>query len=249
LNPRATTLILLPAHNERGRIGKVLQGIRESGVQADVVVIDDGSTDTTALDARARGAVVICHPFNMGYGSALLTGYLYAKHHGYKRIVQMDADGQHEPQSVRALLSALEEGADVVVGSRYLAGGAPPTSLLRRLGSRLFSAIVTRWTGTAITDPTSGFQAMNADALAELAHDGFPEDYPDADVLIILSRAGLKLREIPVLMHTRSGGVSMHRGGKAAYYAYKMLLTLCLLPWRRRSPFRAAPTTATGTGP
>ena len=186
---------------------------------------------------------MVTHPFNLGYGSALLTGYLYAHRHHYKRIVQMDADGQHDPASVPDLLAALDAGADVAVGSRYLAGDPPPTTLSRRLGSRLFAKIVTRWTGVRVTDPTSGFQAMTANAMAEIAHDGFPEDYPDADVLIILARAGMKLVEVPVRMHPRVGGVSMHRGGRAAYYGYKMLLTLSLLPWRRRSPFRSAAAT------
>jgi len=229
----------VPAFNECGRLGRVLADIRSAELQADILVVDDGSEDGTAKDAASRGARVVRHPFNLGYGSSLLTGYLYARKHGYRRIVQMDGDGQHDPRSVATLLDALDQGADVAVGSRYLSGVAPPTSWTRRAGSWMFSRIVTRWTGTVITDPTSGFQAMKASALAELAHDGFPEDYPDADVLITLARAGLKLAEVPVRMHPRSGGVSMHRGGRAAYYGYKMFLTLCLLPIRRRSPFRS----------
>ena len=93
-----------------------------------------------------------------------------------------------------------------------------------------------------MTDPTSGFQAFEARAIDVIAHDGFPDDYPDADVLIALSRAGMKLQEVPVVMHPRRGGVSMHRGARFAYYAYKMLLTLLLLPWRRRSPYRSGRT-------
>ena len=237
---RSPTLIVLPAYNERARIGGVLHGIRATGLDADILVVDDNSSDGTGIEARARGARVVRHTFNMGYGSALLTGYVYANQNGYKRVVQMDADGQHDPASLRDLLGALDAGADVAIGSRYREGGAaPPTSLARWLGSKLFSAVVTWWTGNRITDPTSGYQAMKAKAFAELTHDGFPEDYPDADVLITLSRAGMVLREVPVVMHPRGGGVSMHRGGRAAYYAYKMVLTLSLLPWRRRSPYRS----------
>ncbi|MEM7199977.1 MAG: glycosyltransferase family 2 protein [Planctomycetota bacterium] len=235
----SSTLILIPAHNEAGRIHRVIEGVRGSHPRADVVVVDDGSTDETGEEARARGARVLRHPFNLGYGASLLTGYVYAKQRGYRRVVQLDGDGQHDPSGISKLLGALDSGADVAVGSRYLAGRSPATSFGRRLGSRLFSWIVTRWTGTRITDPTSGYQAMTATAIAELAHAGFPEDYPDADVLITLSRAGLSLTEVSVDMRERSGGVSMHRGGRAAYYAYKMLLTLSLLPVRRRSPYRA----------
>ena len=126
-----------------------------------------------------------------------------------------------------------------MIGSRYRQSDPPATSFARRVGTRLFAWIVTTWTGIKITDPTSGFQAMSARALREVAQDHFPEDYPDADVLIALHRVGIRLTETPVDMHERVSGVSMHRGGRAAYYAYKMALTLPLLPVRRRSMFRA----------
>jgi glycosyltransferase involved in cell wall biosynthesis len=241
------TLVLIPAHDEAERIGAVVDGIRQSGAcappwHADVLVVDDGSRDATHEVAERHGAHVLRHVQNLGYGSALHTGYLWAWRHGYERIVQMDADGQHDPRSLLPLLRALEgiEGtpADVVVGSRYLHGTPPPTSFARRAGSWFFSRVVTLWTGIRITDPTSGYQALSRRALGQLVGDAFPEDYPDADVLIELARAGLRLREIPVVMHARAGGVSMHRGGKIAYYLYKMLLTLTLLPLRRRSIHR-----------
>ena len=236
----AKTLILIPACNEEGRLAKVLTAISAQNVGADVLVIDDGSVDGTAAEARRRGAQVVSHPFNLGYGSALHTGYLFAHRNAYDRLVQMDADGQHDPVSLPALLLGLDSGADVVVGSRYLLGQPPRTSFLRKLGSKLFAWIVTRWTGVKITDPTSGYQALSKRALDEVTSDAFPEDYPDADVLITMHRAGLRLKEIPVLMHERIGGLSMHRGGRAAYYAYKMFLTLALIPVRRKSPFRTA---------
>ena len=241
------TLILIPACNEQGRIGAVLGAIRARRLDADLLVVDDGSHDATAAEASRHGAFTVRHPFNLGYGAALHTGYLHARRQGYAQVVQMDADGQHDPVSLEALLQALESGADVVVGSRYLTGAPPKTSLARRVGSHLFARIVTLWTGVRITDPTSGYQALSRKALDVVAGDAFPEDYPDADVLITLHRAGLRLVEIPVVMHEREGGVSMHRGGRAAYYAYKMFLTLALLPVRRPSPFRAgriAPATA-----
>ena len=234
-----STLILIPAHNERGRLGRVLQQVRATGIDADIAVVDDGSTDDTAAEARAWGARVLQHPFNLGYGAALLTGYMHAQQRGYARVVQIDGDGQHDARSMPRLLAALDDGANVAIGSRYLEGTPPRTTFLRRLGSRLLAWITTHWTGTRVTDPTSGYQAIDALALAELANDGFPEDYPDADVLIGLARAGLVLVEVPVVMHERRGGVSMHHGGRVVYYAYKMLLTLALLPVRRRAPYRA----------
>lgn len=236
--PQPKTAILIPAYNEAGRITSVIRSIRDAGVTFPIVVVDDGSADATASEARRAGATVLSHPHNLGYGSALHTGYCFARRHGYERIVQMDADGQHDPVSVTDLVAALDDGVDVALGSRFLAGTAPPTSWIRRWGTWFFARIVSRWTSAAVTDPTSGFQGLSQRALRELAHDGFPEDYPDADVLITVYRAGLELREIPVVMHPRLSGMSMHRGGRAAYYGYKMLLTLALLPIRRKTPFR-----------
>ncbi len=234
-------LVVIPACNEVGRIEAVLDGLRALPCQPDILVVDDGSSDQTHLLARDRGAKVIRHQFNLGYGAALQSGYLYARRHGYQRLVQMDADGQHDPGSVQTLLDALDAGADLVVGSRFQAAGmAPATSTMRRLGSRLFAFIVTRWTGIRITDPTSGFQALSRRAIEAVAQDGFPEDYPDADVLIRLSRSGLKLVEVPVKMHARIGGISMHRGPRVAFYAYKMFMSLALLKVRRSSPYRTA---------
>lgn len=235
---RHDTLIIIPARNEAGRIGDVLRDLDKQGVEADVLVIDDGSDDNTANEAERFGAQVIRHPFNLGYGATLQTGYIYANKRNYNQIVQMDGDGQHDPACVHTLLDNLSDDVDLVLGSRFLNGDAPPVTLARRLGSRLFAWIVTKWTGTRITDPTSGFQALSRRVLREVVQDSFPEDFPDADVLITLYRAGLKLKEVPVRMHERKGGVSMHRGSMAAYYAYKMFLTLALLAVRRVSPFR-----------
>jgi glycosyltransferase involved in cell wall biosynthesis len=234
-------LVVIPACNESGRIDKVIRGLQSLPETFEIAVVDDGSVDTTNQEARDLGATVLRHPLNVGYGAALQTGYIYAQRHGYARLVQMDADGQHDPTSVPALLAELDRGADIVLGSRFVhPGGAPDTTFLRRMGSRMFARIVTVWTGVKITDPTSGFQAMSRRAIAEVACDGFPEDYPDADVLVQLSKCGLKLAEVPVKMHPRLGGVSMHRGTRAAFYAYKMFMSLAMLRIRRRSPYRAA---------
>lgn len=234
-----STLLVIPAHAEAGRIGDVVRGARAQGLDLDVLVVDDGSPDETGAEARAAGAIVVRHPYNLGYGSALHTGYHFAFRHGYDRVLQMDADGQHDPAMLPRLVLALDGGADVALGSRYLDGEPPRTSLLRRIGTRLFAWIASLGTRTRITDPTSGFQGLSARALAAVVHDGYPEDYPDTDVLIDLARQGLVVREVPVRMHTRLGGVSMHRGARIAYYGYKMVLTLPLLPVRRKTPFRS----------
>jgi len=234
----ATTVLVIPAYREAGRVGDVVREVQKLDLGFDVLVIDDGSPDGTADEARAAGAMVVRHPFNLGYGSALHTGYCYARRHGYARLLQMDADGQHEAAMLPCLVKALDGGADIALGSRYLGNEAPATSFVRRIGTKLFAWIASRWTGVRITDPTSGFQGLSSRAIENLANDGFPEDYPDTDVLVEHARAGLKIVEVPVRMHERRGGMSMHRGARIAWYGYKMLVTLLLLPVRRATPLR-----------
>jgi len=229
--PPGRLLVVIPAYNEASRIGPVVAGVR-SQVDGDILVVDDGSADPTAHEARAAGAAVAVHPVNLGYGAALQTGYRYALRHGYDAVLQMDADGQHDPASIPALIGALQ-GADVVVGSRFLGDGGYTPPLARRTGMRLFGAIATLLCGQRITDPTSGYQAISREALRFYAHDRYPHDYPDADVLAMVARAGLRLREVPVRMLASPAGKSMHAGiAKPLYYVFRMSLALFLVPLR-----------------
>ncbi|MBL8726982.1 MAG: glycosyltransferase family 2 protein [Planctomycetes bacterium] len=239
-----SSVLVVPAYREAGRVGDIVRRVFATGLPLDVVVVDDGSPDGTADEARAAGATVVQHPYNLGYGAALHTGYCHAFRRGYGRVLQMDADGQHDPNMLSRLIAALDAGADVVLGSRYLDGQPPPTSFARRLGTRLFAALASRWLRCRISDPTSGFQGLSRRALDSVVHDGFPEDYPDADILVEHHRRGLRVVEVPVRMHARQGGMSMHRGARIAYYGYKMFVTLCLLPVRRPTPLRCRDTVA-----
>ncbi|MFK7738861.1 MAG: glycosyltransferase family 2 protein [Planctomycetota bacterium] len=241
--------LVIPAFRESGRVGDVVREVRRLSIQGklptlDVLVVDDGSPDGTALEAAAAGARVLRHPFNLGYGTALHTGYCTAFRAGYDRVLQMDADGQHDASMLRPLVEALDHGADIALGSRYLSGNAPRSSLPRRVGTRVFAWLASRLIGTHITDPTSGFQGLSRRALESVVNDGFPEDYPDADVLVLHHKRGLRVREVEVVMHERKGGMSMHRGARIAYYGYKMMLTLALMPIRRATPLRVADTVA-----
>jgi glycosyltransferase involved in cell wall biosynthesis len=239
-----STVLIIPAYREAGRVGDVVRSVRDCGLDLDVVVVDDGSPDATGDEALRAGAAVVRHPYNLGYGTALHTGYCHAWRRGCSRVLQMDADGQHDPRMLHRLLEALDDGADVAIGSRYLDGQAPPTSFARRIGTKVFAAIASRWLQRPITDPTSGFQGLSRMALEGVVNDGFPEDYPDTDVLVEHHRRGLGVVEVPVRMHERRGGVSMHRGARLAYYGYKMLLTLVLSPVRRQTPLRERDTVA-----
>ncbi|MBI5478564.1 MAG: glycosyltransferase family 2 protein [Deltaproteobacteria bacterium] len=230
--PSSETLVLIPAFNEEPRLPEVLQQVRQVAPRLDVLVVNDGSTDATSAVARAAGARVCAHPFNLGYGVALQTGYKYALRAGYRFVVQLDADGQHDPAYVAALLQAVE-GADVVLGSRFREPGSYRPPLLRRAGMILFARVASMLMGQRITDPTSGFRVLSRRALQFCASDSFPVDYPDADMLVAFHRAGLRVAEVPVRMHASAESGSMHGGLRPLYYVFKMGISIPLTMLRR----------------
>jgi glycosyltransferase involved in cell wall biosynthesis len=180
------------------------------------------------------GARVISHPFNLGYGSALQTGYKYALKEGYETIVQMDGDGQHDPSFISDLLALIQEDeADIVIGSRFLKrkdGESDPflyqAPFTRKMGMGLFRTITSFLIHQKVTDSTSGYQAMNRNVLEWVSGEQFPVDYPDADVIIMLHRAGFRIREVPVRMFESQDKKSMHSGWKPLYYVFKMFLSI-----------------------
>ena len=145
---RSSTVLVIPAYSECGRVGDVVRAVRKLHPELDVLVVDDGSPDDTAAEAQRAGARVLKHPFNMGYGTALHSGYCAALRGGYERVLQMDADGQHDPAMLGKLIAELDRGADIALGSRYIAGDQPRSSLARRVGTRCFSWIASRWIGS-----------------------------------------------------------------------------------------------------
>lgn len=221
------TLVVIPAYNEEANIAKVVRATKNYFPNLDILVVDDGSGDNTVYIAKNCGAMVITHPFNMGYGVALQTGYKYAGRKKYDFVVQMDGDGQHDPKYIKELLREIEEGgADVVIGSRFISSVKYKAPLSRRIGMFLFSKLVSLIVGQSITDSTSGFQALNNKIIKFLSNDIYPCDYPDADVIIMLHRAGFRIKEIPLLMYRKQGSKSMHSGLKPIYYIFKMTLSI-----------------------
>lgn len=229
-------LIIIPAYNEERTISKVIGDIRTSISGVDILVINDGSHDKTEKVVRKMGMRIVNLPFNMGYGAALQTGFKYALRHGYQYAIQMDADGQHEPKNIPKLLQKVLEGeADVVIGSRFLDGGRYKPPLIRKIGMLLFGYMASLIIGQKITDPTSGYQALNSNGIRFYASEYFPTDYPDADVIIMLHRAKLRIREVPVTMYPNSQK-SMHGGIELLYYLFKMFLSI-FLTLLRKNPF------------
>ncbi len=235
VNCKKRIIVIIPAYNEGSNIAEVIQRLHTCVPDVDILVINDGSIDRTARIVKESGAMVVSHPFNMGYGVTIQTGYKYAVEHGYDFLVQIDGDGQHDPACIPGLLEPLLAGeADFVLGSRFLDGKSYEPSLIRRLGMGFFRTLVCFVTGLPITDCTSGFQAFNRDVIRFFTRDIFPVDYPDADVLITLHRADFRIRELPVRMYAAEGK-SMHSGIKPLYYIFKMVLSIFVTLMRSKN--------------
>ncbi len=179
------------------------------------------------------GARVITLPFNLGIGSAVQTGYMVALEGGYDIAIQVDGDGQHPAEEIDRLIAALTESdADIVVGSRFLGGGAYRAPFGRRIGIALFARLVSLITGVRMTDTTSGFRASGRRAISLFA-EAYPHDYPEVEAVIVAHRAGLRLIEIPVTMRERQGGRSSITPLKSGYYMLKVILAIAMVLLRR----------------
>lgn len=241
MNQPPSILVIIPAYNEAGKIAGVIERVRAAAPDVEILVVDDGSRDRTALLASQSGALVVSHPYNMGYGVTIQTGYKYAWRHGYEFVVQIDGDGQHDPTFIPKLLAPVLAGdTDLALGSRFLAVESYRPSFMRRLGILFFRKLITVLIGREITDPTSGYQAFNRRVVGFFSTEVFPCDYPDADVLLTLNLAGFRLRELPVRMFANTEGKSMHSGMKPLYYVFKMLLSLLVTLLRSRALFAQA---------
>ena len=229
-------LAIVPAYNEQGMVGRVVREINRNAPDFDVVVVDDGSTDGTAAEAEASGAVVLRHPFNVGIGGAMQSGFKYALRHGYDVAAQVDGDGQHKPAHLNALLAKLEtrgDEADMVCGSRFRGDPGYKVPLGRRIGNLIFSVVLTAICRQRITDPTSGFRMTNRRGIELFARD-YPHDYPEVEAILMLHAHRLRIHEVPVRMNARGFGRSSIDYPRSAYYMAKVLLALFIGLFRRR---------------
>jgi hypothetical protein len=228
--------LIIPAFNEEENIASVIEGVKQYS-DADIIVVDDGSTDQTVERATKAGALVVSHPFNMGYGTALQTGYKYAVKKNYDLLVQIDGDGQHDPKYIPALFGEVEAGmCDVAIGSRFLGKGHYPLSALKWTGIHMLRLATRCFIRERITDPTSGYQCLKRDVLEVFTKDIFPCDYPDANMIILLHGMAFQIKEIPVAMRPNREGRSMHEGiFKVMYYFFKMFLSFVIALIRGKS--------------
>ena len=230
---RLRTLAIVPAYNEEHSIGTVLEEIRAADVDLHVVVVNDASEDGTAAIAARAGAAVLNLPFNVGIGGAMQAGYQYALEHGFELAIQVDGDGQHDPREIGRVLEPILDGrADLVVGTRFVKGGGYRGTPLRRVGIRIFAAIVSLMVGQRVSDTTSGFRGVNRKALRLFAAQ-YPHDYPEVESIVLLSRHGLRLLEVPVQMRVRETGNSSITAFRSVYYMIKVSLALMIGLFRR----------------
>ncbi len=228
-------LIIIPAYNEEKRISQIITKIKSIddliAKNLTIAVIDDGSCDNTYMNAKNSGAIVLKHPFNMGYGSALQTGYKFAQENKFDVIVQMDGDGQHDPKYIPEMINLLtkNQNIDILIGSRFKNNTNYKTSLARKIGIIVFSKIVSLFIRKKITDATSGYKAIKSKVLPFLVSESFPTDYPDADLLIMLNYKGFNIEEFSMEMSSEPKSKSMHKGFlNNLYYIFKMFLSIFL---------------------
>jgi len=226
-------LVVVPAYNEADSIGGVISRVRTSVPEADVLVIDDGSTDATAAIAQEAGAFVVSLPHNLGIGSAVQTGYIFAAEMAYDIAVQVDGDGQHNPAEIPEIVAPLLAGqADVVIGSRYIEDRGYITPFLRQMGIFVLATIVSLIIRQRVTDTTSGFRAVNRRVIEFCARE-YPRDYPEPESVVLFRRARFRVREIPVTMNPRYGGKSSITPMRSFYYMVKVLLAIFIGLLRR----------------
>jgi len=227
MSTNARYIAVIPAYNESETLRGVIQSIRADAPAFDIVVVDDGSTDRSAQIALRAGVAVLRHPFNLGIGGAVQSGFQYAQEHGYDYMVQIDGDGQHRADQLGVLIAAMADdpAVDMVCGSRFLTDSGYPAPISRRTGIHLFAQLLSRIVGQRVTDPTSGFRLYNRRAINLFARD-YPHDYPEVEAVLMVHWHRLRMREVPVQMLQRGGGVSSIRSGKSAYYMIKVLLAI-----------------------
>ncbi len=217
-------LILIPAYNEEGAVGGVVEEVRRIVPGVPVLVVDDCSSDATRNVAAAAGAHVLPMPYHLGLGGCVQAGYRLAFELGYDYVIRVDGDGQHDPKYIPKMLEALQrENCEMVIGSRFINGSGKHSGPLRALGIIFFRLMLRPILGKTVHDPTSGFVGVNRTALA-LFSKSFPLEYPEIEALVVLQRKRFRFVEVPCTMRPRRAGRSTITALRSLYYPIHVLL-------------------------
>lgn len=223
-------LVIIPAYNEEKNIKHVINSIKMSGINVDIVVVNDGSLDNTSSAAKEAGADVIDLPINLGIGGAVQTGFLYAHRMNYDIAIQVDGDGQHDSKDLHKLIKAIEDGqADVIIGSRFVEKSNYKPSIARMLGINFFSMLVSLLVKYRIYDTTSGYRCVNKKAITAFIK-YYPMDYPEVETIVYAHKIGLSIKEVPVEMNQRLYGKSSISLLDGLYYLIKVTMMLLITP-------------------
>lgn len=221
-------IIIIPAYNEEENIERTVNAIQKSAQDFDYVIINDCSIDNTRKICEEKGFNIVNLPINLGIGGAVQTGYKYAYENGYDVAVQVDGDGQHDPEFLSTMAEYLiEHRVDMVIGSRFIEKKGFQSSITRRMGIKFFSGLIKVLTGKIITDPTSGLRMIGRNVMEIFSQD-YPRDYPEPESIVAVLRKNMKIEEIPVVMLERKGGVSSISPKKSIYYMVKVTLAILI---------------------
>lgn len=230
-------LVIIPAHNEERNIRKVFAQLKQNEISrvADILVIDDASSDQTRQVTEENGYMLLKNRRHEGYGKTLQNGYRYAAAKNYAYVIQMDADAQHDPCNIPVIYKRLleEDSPDIVLASRFMDGSSDfPVSVLRKAAYALFRGIICLATGRVIADPTTGLQGLNRSAFTFYTQNEHFDRYPDANMVIQMLLLGFRIVEIPAVMHARTDGRSMHHGLHAVTYMFRMFYSIAIVIFR-----------------
>ncbi len=249
MEERKELLVLIPVHNEEENIGSVLGQMALRRIQADILVINDASSDASAQEIRKWPVHMLTNMERMGYGTSLQIGYRYAIDNGYRYVIQMDGDGQHDACNIPPVFQRLREKGDggehpdIVLASRFMEGSAEfPVIFLKRVAFGWFRFLIRAITKRRIADPTTGLQGLSRRAFTYYGQKGhFDDKYPDANMVIQMLLLGFRVAEIPAVMHARKEGRSMHRGIRTAWYMCRMCFEIPAVVWRVKLEKRSRP--------
>ncbi len=220
-------LVIIPAYNEEESIKNTITNLKKANQDVDYVIINDCSKDSTKKICEENNYNVINLPVNLGIGGAVQTGYKFAYENDYDVAIQMDADGQHDPKYINDMVKEIENGNDLVIGSRFLKKEGFQSTWIRRIGINLYSKLIKIFTKKEIKDTTSGYRAVGKRVIKIFSND-YPVDYPEPETDALIAKNGFNVKEIPMEMKQRDGGASSITPLKSIYYAVKVGLAVVL---------------------
>ncbi len=219
-------LVIIPCYNEQDNINKVVRNLKAANSEVDYVIVNDCSTDDSAKICDSNGLNYVSFPFNLGIGGSVQCGYQYAVEHGYDIAVQMDGDGQHNPEYLENILEPIKSGkADMCIGSRFITKEGFQSSKLRRLGIGIISFVIFILTGKRVKDVTSGFRACSK-KLVEFYSKEYAQDFPEPEAILSAVKNKFTVVEVPVVMEERFAGISSINALKSPYFMVKVILSL-----------------------